>query len=586
MTNIPENGNGIPTRRGLRFKKSYLWKAGVPLLVIITLFKVLGGGSETQAQGAVVAVKQGPLKITVLEGGTIEAREFQEIKSQVKGQTKIISIVEEGYSVTEEDVANSKVLVELDSADMKQDMIRQKIEFQGTLASLTNAQAQYEITLKQNESDITAAELSVKFKRIDFEKYLGAEVAQGFLKSLAIDPTGEEELDEATLQKRQSKRAAMDFSALANNPKLEGDAKQKRSKLQSDYQLAAEDLLIAEQGLKWTKELADKDFATSTELQQDEMKVKRSTVTQESSLTAEQLFILYEFPKEAEKLLSDYEEAIRMLVRTRKQAVSKLAQADAQLKASEARYELESQRQTELQEQIDNCAIKAQRVGLVVYGANEQRWGGDDQIKEGAMVRERQSIITIPDIKQMSVKVKVHESSIKKVRRGQKAKATLDAFPDNTLTGEVTKVAVLPDSERRWMSPDMKVYSVTVSIDGTHEWLRPGMSAQVEILVNELPNVTYVPLLAVSEHEGRRVCYVANGLGTPERRAVETGDFSEEFIEIKSGLKVGESVLLLTPGGQEMEGTEAPEANENPEGEKGRQGEERPPAVAARGGVA
>ena len=69
------------------------------------------------------------------------------------------------------------------------------------------------------------------------------------------------------------------------------------------------------------------------------------------------------------------------------------------------------------------------------------------------------------------------------------------------------------------------------------------MSAKVEVFVNRLADVVYVPVQAVTSAEKKQVCYVANG-GSPERRVVEVGEFNDEFIEIKSGLKEGERVLL------------------------------------------
>ena len=551
MTSAPDAGagKGRPTLLRMFYAKSWVWKLGVPLAAIVAIYLIWGRSAGPQTAGTSFAVKRGPLKITVLEGGQMEAREFQEIKSEVHGQTKILTIVEEGYQVTEDDVKNGKVLVELDSAELVQRMTQQQIEFQGSVASRAQAQEQFEITQKQNESDITAAALDVKFKRIDFEKYLGAELGREILDSLKIDPTGEVEESADT----QAKRAAIDFSALAENPKLQGDAKQLKNKMESDNQLAAQDLLMAEDALKWTKELASKEFATNTELQQDQMKVKRATVAQDTTGTAKQLFVQYEFPKMAEKLLSDYEESIRKLIRTKKQAISHMSQAEATLKASEARYQLEERQSKDLQEQIDRCVLKASREGLVVYGGNERNFYGDDQIKEGAMVRQRQPIITIPDMTKMSVSIKVHESAIKQVKKGQKASITLDAFPDKSLTGEVMKVAVLPDSQQRWMNPDLKLYTVNIAIDGVHDWLRPGMSAQATVLINELPDVIYVPLQAVSESGGDRVCYVVKGLGAPERRVVTIGEFTDEFIEIRSGLKEGESVLLLSPAAQDKE---------------------------------
>ncbi len=167
-------------------------------------------------------------------------------------------------------------------------------------------------------------------------------------------------------------------------------------------------------------------------------------------------------------------------------------------------------------------------------------------------MRERQAIITIPDMTRMAVNVKIHESYIKKVRKGQKAKITIDAFPDQTLTGEVTKVAVLPDSQNRWMNPDMKVYQTTIAIEGTYDWIKPGMSAKVEVLVNRIEDCVYVPLQSVEFDGGKQFCYVLRG-SKPERREVTAGDFNDEFIELKTGLKEGERVLLRLPAGSETE---------------------------------
>jgi multidrug efflux pump subunit AcrA (membrane-fusion protein) len=147
----------------------------------------------------------------------------------------------------------------------------------------------------------------------------------------------------------------------------------------------------------------------------------------------------------------------------------------------------------------------------------------------------------------MQVRSKIHESNIKKVKQGQKVRIRVDAFPDELLTGTVDKVAVLPNAQNRWLNPDLKVYDTFIIIDGTHPWLKPGMTAQVEIQVAELKDVLYVPLQSVFNIENQQVCYVQKG-NEIEMRVVKTGEFNESFIEIKEGLKEGEKVLLYTPG--------------------------------------
>jgi hypothetical protein len=109
----------------------------------------------------------------------------------------------------------------------------------------------------------------------------------------------------------------------------------------------------------------------------------------------------------------------------------------------------------------------------------------------------------------------------------------------------VFRIAVLPDSQNRWMNPDLKVYATSITINGQYDWLKPGMSAEGEIVIEVLKDVVKVPLQAVAQEGTETVVYVS-GL-TLERRPVVTGSFDTTFIEIKEGLQPGEVVALRTP---------------------------------------
>ena len=99
--------------------------------------RLLGKGDGDESRLS-FSVTKGDLLITVTEGGSIEALKSQEIRSEVKGYqgTKILSIVDEGYQVTGEDVKNKKVLVELDSSELRQKIVTQEIQFQSTVATV------------------------------------------------------------------------------------------------------------------------------------------------------------------------------------------------------------------------------------------------------------------------------------------------------------------------------------------------------------------------------------------------------------------------------------------------------------------
>ncbi|MDX9975381.1 MAG: hypothetical protein RBU21_20510, partial [FCB group bacterium] len=103
-------------------KFSLLWKLALVLAIVAVLIYAVTRETVAPSSGTVAVAKRGPLNISVLEKGNVEALESQLIKSEVRGQTKILDIVEEGYQVTPEDVANKKVLVRLDDSEVQEDL--------------------------------------------------------------------------------------------------------------------------------------------------------------------------------------------------------------------------------------------------------------------------------------------------------------------------------------------------------------------------------------------------------------------------------------------------------------------------------
>ena len=540
--------------------------------------------------------------------------------------------MEEGYLVTEEDVRTNKVLVELDSSELEKQIVQQEIQYQSALASLTDAQQNFEIQLNQNSSDVKGAEQKLRFARMDFDKFLGDTATQDLVKQLGLDkliaeattndvsiasfpepqddapqkpqivvppptlapgPAGPNTAAAPILvinnpaaaaqspaprnhapppEQRQASfqlpsTATIDFEKYAHIEALgDGEAKQKLRKFEDDLQVAKKELGQSQVTIEGTKRLFEKGFVTKNDLQRDEIAFDNSRLKVQTAETARDLFLKYDFPKSAEESLSKYLESVRELDKTRRLAISKLAQADARLKSGQGQFEVQARQRKDLAEQRDKCVIRAKKNGLVVYGSGRDDmmyYGDQERIREGATVRERQAIITIPDMTRMSVNVKIHETYIKKVRKGQKARITVEAFPDKPLSGEVTRVGVLPDSQNRWMNPDLKVYAVTIAIDSTQEWIKPGMSSKVEIMVNRLEDVVQIPVQAVALNEGRQVCYIAGGM-KPERREIEIGEFTDEFIEIKKGLKEGERVMLRTPDGVESDAGKPKETKPEP----------------------
>jgi multidrug resistance efflux pump len=460
----------------------------------------------------------------------------------------ILSIVPEGTYITPKDVNEGKVLVELDSSVLEEQIEQYRIDVATARASYTEANEAYLIQMKQNESDITAAELAVKFAKMDFQKYLGEDLAEELITRLENDPNSG--IDIALL----SRVNAGDPND-PNDPNEQGGEASQRLKELMDAILIADgqrqkntDVLVG------TQKLYDANYASALDLKTAQLDLQRYEVQTQSAEEALRLYKLYDFPKEAEKFLSDYEEAKRELDRTKARCRSMLAQAEAKLLSAKSRYELQAERTKKAEDQIAACLIKAPAPGLVVYASSQdvfmRRGGGGGSrrtIAEGETVYERQRLITLPDTAEMIAEIAVHEAEVDKVRPGQRAVITLDPFPDQQFKGRVLKVAQLPDAQRGFLNPDLKVYTTQVLIEGTYDYLKPGMSAKVEILVEQLKDVIIVPVTVVANRQGKKVCFVVAPDGSSEERVVKTGAFDDTFVEIAEGLEEGEQVLLNPP---------------------------------------
>lgn len=501
-----------------RSRKVSIGITGVGIILILLAFRALGKLSDSDGGLITHAVTRGNLTIDVVESGSIEASDSEIIRSKVEGSTTIISIIPEGTIITQKDIEEGRILVELDSSNLREREVQKEVSVASELAKYTDAQASYEIQKNQNESNLKTGELNVKFAKMDMEKYLGKNAAILFIE-------GKEKL-----------------SSLLSSEHLGGEALQRRRQLENDIALAKEEAARASIKLDWTQKLYDKGYVTRDDLQADELALKRKKVEQEQAETALALFKRYEFQKEAEQLRSGYEEAAKELERIIAKNRAEISKAEARLKSSEATYKNQLAQLDKTRDQIENCTIRAPTPGLVVYAGISNRWQ-TDQIAEGKKVREQQEIIQIPNTSSMVVKTSIHESIIARIHENQQAFITIDSLPDLRLDGKVTKVAILPDSQQWWLNPNLKVYSTDIAILGNHPNLKPGMSAQARIIINELKDVLIIPLQAVTTQGSDRVCHVKTAFGS-ERRIIETGDYNDNFIEVRSGLKEGEEVIL------------------------------------------
>ena len=257
--------------------------------------------------------------------------------------------------------------------------------------------------------------------------------------------------------------------------------------------------------------------------------------------------------------------AKRSLIQVERDNKAQLQQALAARDAATRSLKKEQERLKKYKAQLDKCRIYAPHNGMVTY-AMENRWSTTSNISEGAIVRQRQELINLPDLSRMQVKTSVHETVQDQITPGMAVTVKVEAAGNKTFRGTVKSVGVLPE-RGNYFNSDIKVYTTIVTIDEEVDLLKPGMTAVADIHVDLLKDVITVPVQAIVQIGDESWCYVSAGSNV-ERRPVEVGQSNDKFVEIKSGLAVGEQIVLNTGAIMDESSDPASKASEDSDEEE------------------
>lgn len=223
--------------------------------------------------------------------------------------------------------------------------------------------------------------------------------------------------------------------------------------------------------------------------------------------------------------------------KTLQELQSALEAAKARLAAEDASLKLEKDRLDRELEQLENCVIRAKSEGMVIFPSAAE-WKETPDIEEGAVVREQQTLLMIPDLGKMQVKVGVHESKVGRLRLGMRANVELQ---DSSLVGEVSEIAEVT-RPAGWWTGNMVKYDTIIKLEA-QKGLKPGMSAIVDIVLAEHRDVIKVPVAAIIESPAGFLCWVKTDQGI-KKRVIKLGDTNDEFTIVTAGLSEGDEVVL------------------------------------------
>jgi HlyD family secretion protein len=334
----------------------------------------------------------------------------------------------------------------------------------------------------------------------------------------------EEQIDERTKYSNWSQSAA-DRSAADVARSTIAVSEYEQGRYQAEVLTFEKDVAIAEARLRDSSVrlqhvtvMANSGYISKLEIEERKFAVKQAKLNLELKQT--QLDVLKKFT---------FKEQMQTLTG----AVNSIT---ANHKANVERAMADSSRRDRALEEIQYCVIKAPRSGLVIH-PNAAQWESAP-IAEGTNVHKDQILLLMPDLQQMQVKVGVHESSVKRVKNGQKSKV---AMAEGTLAGVVTNVASITKPAGWWTGNQVR-YDTVVSLPA-QDGLRPGMSADVEITIDEHEDVLLIPVAAVVDQGDENYCWVLTPSG-PQRQQIHLGDSNDVFSIVEQGLQEDAEVLL------------------------------------------
>ncbi|HXV85423.1 MAG TPA: efflux RND transporter periplasmic adaptor subunit [Gemmatimonadales bacterium] len=181
----------------------------------------------------------------------------------------------------------------------------------------------------------------------------------------------------------------------------------------------------------------------------------------------------------------------------------------------------------------------------------------------GTFSRETGLLLTVSDLSVILVKVQVDETDVVRLHLGDSAEVTIDAFPDTTFSGRVTKIsqsAILAAAAAASATGDRAVdYDVEVTLDNPPPDIRPDLSATSRIITATRDSVLSIPIIALTVREHRPISsetapqdttkkneaegvFLSEG-GRAQFRPVKVGIAGEEYFEVLEGLKAGDTIV-------------------------------------------
>lgn len=502
-------------------------RGGVVLAILIALLIAALVGYWIYANAGSSPIDNGDVPTAIARKTTLTDRVIEqgelESQSTIQGkcecdnnENKIIFLAPEGKVVQKDEI-----VCKFDTSEITEEITERKSRVNESQTEVETAEQELKVQIDENSTSLRTAEQTLEFAELDLDKYVNGDYP-------------------------------------VNKSDIEGAI----SEAQTEFDKANRDM-------ENTRALVKRGFREYEQLREAQQVVKSANLRLKNARQKLDSLERFEHVKSKKEFTSKVTEAEHALAIAKTTSAANESKARDKLANEKRGLEIQKNRLKELEKNLAKHEMKAPQAGTLAYGYS---YRDDGKVREGSVLYQSQTVFILPDMERMQVKVGVHETLVSKVRPGQNAIIKVDAFPGSVLNGKVKSVSPLSASTR-WEPSNNYHVIVTIESFPKEYKLKPGMTAEVEIVVGQYDDVIAVPVQAVTTHSNHEYVFVKNTNGEFVSKRVKTGKANVSFVAIEEGLEV-DSVVALDAyqrglrefDSKEKQLTEAPEA-EAPEAE-------------------
>jgi len=513
----------------MRNRKTWvaIFAAAMLVVAVVLIRNNRNAPAKSTDLSQVVTVQRGNLVASITPTGEVSARSREQMRFDVTKAELIELLVKAGQKVREGDV-----LARIDTADLERDLDQAKAAFLSAEDSLENVLEPYtELDKKQAQVAVGQAQVALEEAREDLQDVLDPDI-----------DAAEEAVENATEELQRAKDA---LEVVQDDPSVDSQIEilqWRANEAEVAHGAILEQTNVTEEGqdkqtLAYNRMMDTKDSLEAAKARADLNLLNaenRVMLAEETLIEAdEELADMRAGPDEID--LAQAENRVA-------QAEYNLAKAEDDLAAilagpetkdiemAQAQYDAALAEREEAQERLDNATMIAPFDGTII------RTGAD----VGDMVNSGTLIVTIADLTDLEIAVSVDETDIGKVKVGQQASITFDAFPGLRFQGEVLEVPL-----EGILVQSIVTYEVRVDLEGDKDvGITPGMTANLTIVVGRTEDALLVSALAIQQSDDGNVVMLQDAPDSTVVTPVQIGLSNGLYVEILRGLVEGDQVVV------------------------------------------